>query len=650
MGRFEVMLFDVADSLEYFVESAGVRSPQFTLSVLDLPYVERLDLEYVFPDHSGLPPESVEDGGDIAALIGTEVHLRAFLTMPADGGRIVLDEEGSIVLTSEPDGSLTGQFTVEHDGFYRIDLDMPEGDPITASPQFTIDALADRMPSVSFSRPRRDLDASALEEVFVEAEAEDDFGVRDLELVYSVNGATDQTVSLYDGSGSPAREVSAGHTFYLEELGLRPGDFVSYHARVRDNDMAGGTKTATSDLYFVRIRPFDREFREAQSQAQGGGGGAAGNASALSEQQRQIVTGTFNLSRDSDSMTSERVRESAVVLALSQERLQEEVQELASRMQERLVSAQPEFREIADLLPQAAEEMAAATERLHARDFDDALAPEQRALRLLQQAEEAYDAQVSITRNNGGGGGGGSAGLSEELADLFEMELDQLANQYETRQSAQQQQGSQQLDELAEQLRELARRQEQEAERERRRTAAGQASQGGGANQRALAEQAEETARQLERLAREEARPELSEAARRLQEAADEMRRAAAGGRAGGAGQASAALERLREAQEQLTRDRQGRAEDDLAEALREAEDLTETQEEIAAGSTGLRNNDRGELQGQPGAGVEVSTAEGSPRGTGGEFGAAARPPGCRTETRSDRVVSEARRGRRLDS
>ena len=53
-GAFEVLLFDLEEPTEYFVEAAGVESATFTLDVVDLPYVERLELEYVFPAYTGL--------------------------------------------------------------------------------------------------------------------------------------------------------------------------------------------------------------------------------------------------------------------------------------------------------------------------------------------------------------------------------------------------------------------------------------------------------------------------------------------------------------------------------------------------------------------------------------------------------------------
>src|SRR6185436_15577518 len=178
----------------------------------------------------------------------------------------------TVPLTVEADGTLTASFKADQDGSYHVELDAPNGERVAASPQYTIDVLTDRAPTVSFARPGRDTSASAIEEVYVEASADDDYGVKNLELVYSVNGGAEKVVPLYNGS-KRLPSVSAGHTFYHEELGVKSGDSVSYYARATDNDAVDGGQKATSDLYFVRVRPFDQRFRQAQSQGGGGGGG-----------------------------------------------------------------------------------------------------------------------------------------------------------------------------------------------------------------------------------------------------------------------------------------------------------------------------------------------------------------------------------------
>ena len=591
-GVFQVLLFDVQESTDYFVEALGVQSATFNLEVVDLPYVERLEHEYFFPAYTGLEPRTVEEGGDIAVLEGTEVRLRAFPTMSTTGGQLVLDEETRTELVLNTDGSLSSAFMVEKEGFYRIDLESPDGKLVTASPQYTIDVLTDQPPSVMFLAPGRDTTASAIEEMFIEARADDDFGLRSLDLVYSINGGDEQIISLYRGGQDELQEVSAGHTFFLEELDLEPGDFLSYYARAIDRNLAQQDKDIKSDLYFIQIRAFSRDFRAAQSQAGGGGGGGGGGGAdprALSEAQKEIVSGTFNVVRDRDSYSAEEYQENLVFLTLAQGRLREQVATLLRRMNSRVMPADPAFRSIADILPQAAEAMGEAETELQDQDADGALPPEQRALQYLQRAEEAYEEVMVQMGGGGGGGGGGRNQAVEDLADLFELEMDKLQNQYETMQRGQQQQADNTVDELMERLRELARRQEREAERQRMRSRGQQSAQGGGgAAQRELAEEAEEAARRLERLAREQNSPQMMDASRRLQEAADAMRRAAANNDNLGFAEAGAALDRLRDVQEQLQREQTGRLERDIEDAVRRANRLADQEREVASGVSEL--------------------------------------------------------------
>ena len=212
IGGFETLLFDVRDETDYFIEAVGVQSETFTLDVIDLPYVDHLELEYHFPAYTGLEPRLIQDGADIAVLRGTEVQVRVFPTMSTPAGRLVFDETNSTELTPGEDGVLTASFTVEEDGFYQVELEGPGGERVDASPQYTIDVLTDQPPSVMFVKPGRDATANAIEEMFLEARADDDFGVRTLSLTYSVNGGPEETVSLFNSDEGGSKEVSAGHT------------------------------------------------------------------------------------------------------------------------------------------------------------------------------------------------------------------------------------------------------------------------------------------------------------------------------------------------------------------------------------------------------------------------------------------------------
>ena len=60
--------------------------------------------------------------------------------MATPGGRMLLNENDSAALTKQPDGTLAGNFTVSSQGFYRIELEGPqgrEGERVAASTRST---------------------------------------------------------------------------------------------------------------------------------------------------------------------------------------------------------------------------------------------------------------------------------------------------------------------------------------------------------------------------------------------------------------------------------------------------------------------------------------------------------------------------------
>jgi Domain of unknown function (DUF4175) len=578
-GDRTALLFDVHDTTEYFVTAGGVRSPVYRIAVVDLPYVQTIALEYHFPAYTGLDPVRQENGGDIAALVGTHVNVEVVPTIPATAGALLVGAD-TIPLAMGPAG-MTGEIEVRENGSYRVLLAGPDGRLLAASSEYFVDALDDQPPMVRISQPGRDVQVTSVDEVFAEVRAEDDYGLQQVELVYAVNGGAESTAVLYGGRDR-LKEVTAGHTLYLEEMSLKPGDVIAYYARARDARRQ--SPPSVTDIYFVTVRPFDRRWRAADESDAGQGQGQPGSGASpgeLSARQRDIIAATFRIVRDSTKYDEREWRDNLGTVTLMQGRLRQEVETLVDRLKSRGVAGlDSTFAIVAEALPLAAEAMQGAEEQLGRRDPKSSLSPEQRALQQLQRAEAAFR-ERQVTRGQGGSGGGGNATRdtdAEELAELFELDMDKMRNQYESVERGQRQEQQQGVDEALEKLRELARRQQQENER-RRAQALGDPNAGGSAGQRRLAQEAEELQRRLERLAREQNNPELSDAARRLQDATSAMQRAAAGRQ--GTAQGENALDKLREAQRRLEGSRSADLQRDMQDALRRAEELVGQQQEV---------------------------------------------------------------------
>ncbi|HSD47099.1 MAG TPA: DUF4175 family protein [Pyrinomonadaceae bacterium] len=553
---FRFSIFNIQDSIEYFVESNTIRSEVYKLNVVDLPYVKQLDLSLNFPAFTNLPTKTVEDGGDIAALKGTVATVTAKLSGKVRAARIVF-ADGKKTDMRVQGNDFVGELTVAADTSYYIELVSNDGEAYRGSNEYDVSVLADQPPVISFDKPGRDRKATNLEEVFTQARAEDDYGVVAMDLHFSVNGGEEKKVNLQQLTRESARSLSGAYTFFLEEFKLKPGDFISYYAKARD-----ASNESTSDIYFIEVKPFEMEYKQSQQQGGGGGGGEGGeqDQNALSRRQKDLIAATHRLIREGEKYTDQERKDGYEAVALGQEKLRTDTLEFLDRMGRRLgdVEGQKQVVEMAEHLKQAAKEMEGAPPPLRKEAGKDALPPEQRALQRLLAADAIFrEVQVAFGNQNSSGGGGGGQREQQELAGLFELELDKMKNQYETVQRAQQQRAEQQKSEAERRLEELARRQQQALEEQRRRMQQA-ANGGGGGNQRQQQEMIEETrkaARELERLSRERRDPQMQELSRQLNQTADEMQKAQASSR-NNSGESVAqnerALENLRRAQERL--------------------------------------------------------------------------------------------------
>jgi hypothetical protein len=552
---FRFSIFNIQDSMEYFVESNSVRSDVFKLNVVDLPYVKQLDLSLNFPVFTNLPTKAVEDGGDIAALKGTVATITAKLSGKVRAANIVF-ADGKKTEMKLQGSDFVGQLTVAGDTSYYVELVSVDGEAYRGSNEYDVSVLTDQPPVISFDKPGRDKKATNLEEVFTQARAEDDYGIVSMDLHFSINGGDEKKVNLQQLTRDSARSLTGAYTFFLEEYNLKPGDFISYFAKARD-----ASNEATSDIYFIEVKPFEMEYK--QSQQQGGGGQGQGgdqDQNALSRRQKDLIAATHRLVREGDKYTEQERKDGYEAVATGQEKLRTDTLEFLDRMGRRLggVDGQKQVAEMAEHLKQAAKEMEGAPPPLRKEQGKDALPPEQRALQRLLAADAIFrEVQVAFGDQSNGGGGSGGQREQQELAGLFELELDKMKNQYETVQRAQQQQAEQQKSEAERRLEELARRQQQALEEQRRRQQ-GQAANGSGGNQRQQQELIEETrkaARELEKLSRERRDPRMQELSRQLNQTADEMQKAQAAARGNSSesvAQNEKALERLQEAQQRL--------------------------------------------------------------------------------------------------
>lgn len=611
-GAFRLLLDSVTEPFTYRVVAGALTSPTYTVTVARPPRVTRIDLDYLYPPALDLKPRTEEDAGDIYAPAATAVRIRIHTDRPAATGRLALAAGGSLALEASGPALMSATMNVVADGSYRVVLADRDGLSSEGDTEYFIRVLEDRPPEVHITKPAGDRGVTRLEEVDIEAQADDDRGIARLELVYAVRGGPEQSIAL--DVPPHATTVNARHTLFLEDLDLQPGDFVSYYVRARDLTRTARANEGRSDLFFLDVRPYEQEFSLAQSQSMSGSG-YGGALDELVNKQRQVVVATWKLDRRADAANGTRPSDGARgagsvrdirAVARTEADLKSLVEQTASTFREstmrdprrRAPGAAPggQARPEEDAMTAAADAMGRAGAALEALKTAGALPPEMEALNHLLKAQaDIRRRQLSTSQS---AGSAGDTNKNYDISTLFDRELQrQQQTSYETPAgSAPRPAAADTLD----RIKELAKRQD---ELLRRQKDAARAPRSSDEKQRELEQLTREQAelrRQAEELERQmsgsqskqssqslNARNGQSDDRRQMRDVSEQMRQAAGDLRRGAPEAAGASAGRALDTLRELERRLQKGAPDDRQRALGdirlEASQLADGERQIAS-------------------------------------------------------------------
>jgi hypothetical protein len=454
---YQFVFAGLPENVEYYVAAGSLVSPHYKVRVLDLPSIKEVRVTYHFPKWTGMKTLTEEHSGDLRAIEDTDATIELEMDHSLNEGQLALDDGKTIHLTAEGNNRYQGTIHMEKDGAYHLAA-IDEDQQVRLSEDYFIATDKAQPPEISIYRPGGDYRASPIEEVTVGVKAADQFGLNDVHLHYSVNGAPERDISLLKAQG--AKNAESSYTLHLEDFKLVPGDLVSLYATAKD-----GHLEARTDISFIQIDPFEREFSQSQQNGGGGGSGAGGNQNQteISKREKELIAATWKQQNNKDA-TPKDAAAAGQFLSDAQQKLRDQVMALSVRMQSRdIAEANEEFTGFDKDMQMAAAAMEPSAVKLKGMQWKDAIPLEQKALQALLRAEATFrKIQVAFGQRGGSGGsaGGGSAG--RDLASLFDLELDTEKNQYETAQTASPaEQHEKEVEDALEKLDALAKRQEE---------------------------------------------------------------------------------------------------------------------------------------------------------------------------------------------
>jgi len=292
---------EVNGSLSYRVEYGARRTREYTVTVFEYPKLERADAKLTFPEYTGLPEKAIADTRRISAVEGSLLDYTFFLNKPVASAKLVAKDKTVVALAADTNQANIYhlEFSIEQNRQFELELVDDAGRTNKIPPQFVIEALKNRAPDLKFVSPRGDQRLSALEEIAFQAEASDDFGLKEYGIAYTLAGQETKFVPLGTNS-SPNEKRAFNHLLPLEELSAQPDQLLSYFLWADDIGPDGKLRRTSGDMYFAEIRAFEEIFREGQSMAGGqqeGGQQGGGQMQKLAQLQKQIINATWTLQR-----------------------------------------------------------------------------------------------------------------------------------------------------------------------------------------------------------------------------------------------------------------------------------------------------------------------------------------------------------------
>lgn len=231
----------------------GEKGAQALAERLAEPITFDIALTLTPPAYTGLPVRSLQGTtGEVTALAGTEVRLETRADRAVVRAVIVLGDQ-QLPLEVANGRDLKGAFVVDGAGSYRFRFLDAVGSTAAEGPPIPIAVEPDRAPSVKLLAPAAEVEVDPKDQVELRFEAEDDFGMERLELVWRIGQRGPEQRKALPLEATSRRRLRTSHGWALSTLGLTAGDRVTYRVEARDGNTVKGAQTGRSREQVLKV-------------------------------------------------------------------------------------------------------------------------------------------------------------------------------------------------------------------------------------------------------------------------------------------------------------------------------------------------------------------------------------------------------------
>ncbi|MDD3739102.1 MAG: hypothetical protein PHP31_07390 [Lentimicrobiaceae bacterium] len=243
LTEYEYTFKKVHSDLKFYIQAGEFNTKEYLLKVLPKPVIYDFDIQLTYPKYTGLNNETVSNMGDISVPEGTVAKWNFYTK---DTEKLCFISSNSVDTLGNNKSNVFSKTMVLRNSF---DYEIVSANSLlvnTDTLRYNVTTIPDLYPTISVQEYN---DSIFDYRLYYLGRIKDDYGFSRLTFNFEINGADIDTSQVIDIS---IAKTSIQEDFYyttdLMNLGLKPGDEISYYFEVFDNDEVNGAKSTKSIL------------------------------------------------------------------------------------------------------------------------------------------------------------------------------------------------------------------------------------------------------------------------------------------------------------------------------------------------------------------------------------------------------------------
>jgi len=257
LSRFHYLFTNLQQNTAFRFSANGYSSPLYQIKVNLKPSLLHFDVELTYPAYLHKPAEKLDNAGDLTVPAGTSIKW----LLQTQNANMLQFKMGQSTQELHPvnNGLFTHTERVSKNSLYNL-LPLTNSTQPGETTSYHINIIADEMPAINIQEKQDSVSSKAL---YFTGEVKDDHGFSSLTFHYNTNKAGTGTKAISRTVKADLTNTQASFFYYwdLKELGIRPGDQVSYYFEVADNDAVSGPKHVRSAERTLQM-PTERELNQ----------------------------------------------------------------------------------------------------------------------------------------------------------------------------------------------------------------------------------------------------------------------------------------------------------------------------------------------------------------------------------------------------